>query len=336
MTHLYKHQTVCRCRRGGFTLVELLVVIGIIALLISILLPALSKARKAANTVACSANLHSITLGMMMYVQQYHGAIPGNGWTSGAFLEPPPSGTSSFSDKNCPSISQMWDWTAPIARVMGVKFDEGPTLVNRTARFSLLNLYPPFQCVENDVPEGPYSASPVTITTKMLSYATSIYFQMQYSTSNTDYTRYQNYVNTGNYSPYINQVGDTSRKIWMSDAARYTNGPTSTPDYNLTYNATNLSQAYSDPGPWDAYSESFLPGAPIVYSMRHGSRQVNAQPQTYRFNVAFFDGHVESMDGLAAMNPYLWVPKGTMIPSSECNATANSVYLKGVAQVYAP
>jgi prepilin-type N-terminal cleavage/methylation domain-containing protein len=65
-----------RRNRRGFTLVELLVVIGIIALLIAILMPALAKAKEQANRTSCMSNLRQLAAAMLMYTDENKGYFP--------------------------------------------------------------------------------------------------------------------------------------------------------------------------------------------------------------------------------------------------------------------
>ncbi len=82
----------------GFSLVELLVVMGIIALLIGILMPVLGKARQAARTVQCLSNLRQMTIAAEMYAQSNNGYYPPAQWN------------------DMPGVKQEWDF----ARVNGL------------------------------------------------------------------------------------------------------------------------------------------------------------------------------------------------------------------------
>ena len=70
-------------RKQGFTLIELLVVVAIIGLLVSVLLPQFSRARKAARTTACASNMRSLMQAVHLYANENEDRIVGAGLAHG-------------------------------------------------------------------------------------------------------------------------------------------------------------------------------------------------------------------------------------------------------------
>ena len=109
--------TYSKQRTRGFTLVELLVVIGIIALLISILLPSLNRAREAARVILCTSNTRQLTMAAIMFQQDHHGFLPPSSDNAFAAIHDPSH--TNFSYRLNAGVGALQDWASALLPYMG-------------------------------------------------------------------------------------------------------------------------------------------------------------------------------------------------------------------------
>jgi prepilin-type N-terminal cleavage/methylation domain-containing protein len=312
-------------RTRGFTLVELLVVIGIIALLISILLPALGRAREAANSVACLANLRSAGQAMQMYVSENKGYIPGSPVTSSRhFFNAPGSAVVVVNGAVPPGPIQTTDFIYPLGATMKLSFPNN-TNPDQIPRYQTYRDMPQFICPTNrDVLATGFGTIDAGAG-QHISYGTGLTFLLTAGSPTPGVTRVSR-MSTGTgwwslpsgYVPKITKVGQNAGKIFMSDAGKFSRG--SAPTYNLNVAPVD-GGTFSDYGPFTSDTEAYYRTPGVVDSRVFAWRHGRGKSGGYRMNAVFFDGHGETLDEMTSCNPAYWVPKGT-------------VFDRGVAKVW--
>lgn len=334
------------CR--AFTLVELLVVIGIIAVLIGILLPALSRAREAANVVVCGANLRSMGQALSLYVTESNGWLPGP-YTSGAGWNKSPNydgqnfgldsiGLNEGGSDERPT--QNFDWMSP---TLGKVLDLPKNDLQRLLRLFSVEL----KCPSNSITFNTYALDNEGVGSTIkptdytyASYSAVITFHMwperdsyppMYST-NTGLANIATFPPA--YSPQIKKVGNPSRKVFLVEGSRYISGTVTS--FNLAryqivggnfMSVPPINQASNTP--WEK-----LPGVTIANTNFRGK---TGTPINYTYawrhrgtmDVLFFDGHVERLSIQESIVTSLYLPKGSIIKNAnftyDPNDTNNQV-----------
>lgn len=287
--------------RRGFSLMELLVVVAIIALLVAVLLPALHRARALSKQSVCTSNLQQMGVAMNEYIVQYREWIPGSpnttGWRSYSDAQTPgvPDGYKTrymipdAQTENRP-VTQVYDWATPLMKLMS-RQNMWLADQQKETRKGI------FQCpavlpldVYSDFTKG-YQEAP--------SYLTCLYFLV--SIPGGDDVPAFGYKKPEScylpaYKPRVDRIGPPATKIYLADGTRIRRP-------QMKYD--DVMNGYSDYGAWRNRPDNVL----------QAYRTQELLDLTYRhpggIDALFFDGHVASLSETDSRKPAYWFPSGT-------------------------
>ena len=333
-------------RPRGFTLIELLVVISIIALLISVLLPSMVGARRTGQRVACMGNMREMANGAAQYGNDNEDWIIGAPGGSGAYLR---GATTAFG----PAV-QRWDFMGPLSTAwgMGLTANDGAP-ADWAKRFDDLRGQKVFLCPANKFLAFRYSGPMQAGAGWMVSYNTCRYQLWIKANSAAEADQpgdavglswyddyFQEHLPAG-WRPSTTRIGVPANKAFIADGARYSTVSLA-PDFELTVEPV-WGGAFSDTGVYSTFSKSWdrsrAPGNgdagsvdARMYAFRHSTAEpsVGAPANAFKLNVAYYDGHVDSLGDLEASNPRIWLPAGTILTNAGTAAWPDAVQRFGL------
>ncbi|MFG0275593.1 MAG: type II secretion system protein [Phycisphaerales bacterium] len=286
-------------RRFGFTLVELLVVISIIALLLGLLLPSLAGARESAYALVCQANLRSLGQAQAGYQTDNRGDLAGSPGTTGRSILNDAQAQQGNPERVNGIATQPWDWAAPL--IFGYMSDGRSMPVDRAERFNLLNgtggerepltrssgPQGVLACPTNKIVAVPFVGGaaypagtdehPVTLA---FSYSSSReilwgagpgagrprWAGETFWGSSATYSQPPSFSSSmtlpggAGYTPTINRLAHPASKIFIADGTKYQRGDLTLIDHDVDSNA-GFGGAFADSGAWDvAFSRAYPKG----------------------------------------------------------------------------
>jgi len=307
---------------GGFSLIELLVVVAMIALLLAILLPSLSGAREQARAAVCGSSLKQISLAATAYGQEHYGWLVGSPNTSGNGAPPGFAAgayTPTASRDHYPAL-QVFDWASPLIREFGSRAPR-----DFKQRYTAAVTVVP-QCPSNRRRTGPVSYPElmdlIPADTLAPSYAISRFFTYVGDNAQTGEIAgtlwWHEDCIPPNYTPKLDRISQPTCKAMLADAhiVSKTQGE-----------IANANWGFSSQGAWRSHDEG-----PVTY--RGDFLREEMWRHRGRINIAAFDGHVERQregnsdankgKGSEARRAKWWFPSGTKTEKLPSKATCES------------